>query len=132
MKKTIIVAAIAFCLAISTSNANSETNYENTDTIVLVSKVSPFCLAIAKGDFDTVKKLVELGTDVNKKSNGMTPVMYAAKFNRVDIMKLLINSGAKLQAKSDRGLTAKDYAVISNAKDAIIVIENSLKKNTRI
>ncbi len=132
MKKTIIVTAIAFCLAISTSNANSETNYENTDTIVLVSKVSPFCLAIAKGDFDTVKKLVELGTDVNKKSNGMTPVMYAAKFNRVDIMKLLINSGAKLQAKSDRGLTAKDYAVISNAKDAIIVIENSLKKNTRI
>lgn len=134
MKKTIIITAIAFCLAITTSNANSEINYENSakTTIELTSKVSPFCLAIAKGDFDTVKKLVELGTDVNKKSHGMTPAMYAARYNRVEILKLLISKGAKLKVKTDKGLTAKDFAEISNATEVVLVIENTLEKNTRI
>ncbi len=132
MKKTIIVTAIAFCLAFSTTNANSETNYENNTATVLVSNVSPFCLAIAKGDFNTVQKLIELGTDVNKKSNGMTPAMYAARYNRVDILKLLIIKGAKLKVKTDKGLTAKDFAVISNASEVVFVIENVLNKNTQI
>ena len=131
MKKTIIVTAIAFCLAFTTSNANSEINYEN-ETTAVKSNVSPFCLAIAKGDFDTVRKLVELGSDVNEKSDGMTPAMYAARYNRVDILKLLISKGAKLKVKSDRGLTAKDFAVISNATEVVSLIENALAKNTQI
>ncbi|HMC00968.1 MAG TPA: ankyrin repeat domain-containing protein, partial [Flavobacteriaceae bacterium] len=70
----------------------------------------------------------DLGTDINDKSNGMTPAMYAAKFNRVEILELLIENGANLKARSDQGWTAKKYAELSNAKEAKTVIENALTK----
>ena len=101
MKKTFIISALALCFSIVTVNAKTfdtaVTNYETTAYF----KVSPFCVSIAKGDIDTVKKLINLGADINERSNGMTPVMYAAKFNRADILELLISKGAKLKAKSD-------------------------------
>ncbi len=133
MKKTIIITVTAFFLAITTSNAISETIYENeiNATHMLVSKVSPFCMAIVKGDLETVKKMIELGADVNKKSIGMTPAMYAAKYNKVEILKLLISRGANLKARSDVGYTAKKYAEISNAVDAKMVIENTLNKSAK-
>ena len=88
-------------------------------------------MSIAKGDFETVVKLINLGTDVNQKSNGMTPAMYAAKFNRCEILKLLINNGAQLKVKSDKGMTAKKYAELSNAKEAKAIIENALKASKK-
>ena len=128
MKKTIIISAIALCFSIATVNAKSVISNDNTTTVVTAVKVSAFCISIAKGDFDTVKKLISLGEDVNQKSNGMTPAMYAAKFNRTEILELLIKHGAKLKTKSDKGLTALKYAEQSNAKDAKSVIENTLTK----
>ncbi len=128
MKKTIIISAIALCFSVVTVNA--KTSVENVKDYSVESvykfKVSPFCVSIAKGDIETVKKLINLGADVNRKSNGMTPAMYAAKYNRVDILKLLISKGAKLKVKSDKGMTAKKYAKQSNAKEALLVIEEAL------
>ena len=31
-----------------------------------------------QGDFDTVKRMIELGEDVNQKSLGMSPAIFAA------------------------------------------------------
>ena len=132
MKKTFIISAIALCLTMTTANANSEINYENNTSIESVKKLSPFCMAILKGDFDTVKKLVDLGADVNQKSIGMTPAMYAAKYNRVEILKFLISRGANLKLKSDVGYTAKRYAELSNATDAMLHIEEVLEKKTKV
>ena len=128
MKKTFIISVIALCFTFSITNASSGINYENNESIESITKLSPFCMAIVKGDFDTVKKLVDLGANVNQKSIGMTPVMYAAKFNRVKIMKLLISHGAKLKTKSDVGYNARKYAEISNAADAILIIDKTLEK----
>jgi len=129
MKKTIIISAMAACLSIVNVNAEPLTTKDyNTFTTVSVVKVNAFCASIAKGDFETVKKLVDLGTDVNVKSNGMTPAMYAAKYNRVEILELLIANGANLKVKSDKGWTAKKYADLSNAKEAKSVIANTLTK----
>jgi len=129
MKKTIIISAMAACLSIVNVNAEPLTTKDyNTFTTVSVVKVNAFCASIAKGDFETVKKLVDLGTDVNVKSNGMTPAMYAAKYNRVEILELLIAKGANLKVKSDKGWTAKKYADLSNAKEAKSVIVNTLTK----
>ena len=127
MKKTIIISAIALCFSFVT-NAKTIIQNGNSNPVESVFKVSPLCLSIAKGDFDTVKKLVDLGADVNAKSNGMTPAMYAARYNQVDILKYLIDHGAKLKTKSKNGLTAIEYAEISKANAAISVIENALKK----
>lgn len=130
MKKTIIVSALALCFVV-TVNANPISKTIEKQTVESVLKVNPFCVSIAKGDIETVIKLINLGANVNQKSNGMTPAMYAAKFNRCDILKLLIRNGAKLKVKSDKGFTAKKYAELSNAKEAVVIIEEALKASKR-
>lgn len=125
MKKTIIISAIALGFAFNTSNAN--TILKTVPSAILVKtkiSVSPFCLAIVRGEVETVKKLIELGVDVNEKSKGMTPMMYAAKYNRTDILKLLVKNGAELKKRSEKGLTAMDYAKQSNAQEALIYLKN--------
>lgn len=128
MKKTLIISALALCFSIVTLHANnlnqiSSQNYQSSFKV----KVNPFCVSIAKGDFQTVKKLLELGTDVNQKSEGMTPAMYAAKYNRIDILNLLIINGANLKIKSDKGFTALKYAELHKADEAKAVLEEALK-----
>ena len=129
MKKTILITAIA--LVFSAGNINASEVPENSDNYKvekIISNVNAFCISIAKGDTETVQKLISLGEDVNKKSNGMTPLMYAARFNRVDILKMLIANGADLKSKSKKGLTALKYAKLSSAKDAVIALELALTK----
>jgi len=126
MKKTAIIIAIAFGFSITSLNASNEVSQTNDLEVITKIKVSPFCMAIVKGDIETVKKLIELGTDVNEKSNGMTPAMYAAKFNRVEILKVLVNNGAKLKLKSSKGMTVAKLAKLSNAVDVTDYI-NGLK-----
>lgn len=128
MKKTIIISALALCFAVVNVNATPISKEVKEHKVEAVLKVNPFCVSIAKGDIETVKKLIDLGTDVNQKSNGMTPAMYAAKFNRCEILKLLISKGAKLKVKSDKGMTAKKYAELSNAKEAEAIIVEALKR----
>jgi len=125
MKKSVVIVAIAMAFSVSTLNAKNVIS--NTSTYEVVSKkssVSPFCLAIVKGDIETVQKLIDLGTNVNKTSKGLTPAMYAARYNRLDILKLLVENGAKLNVKSDRGMTAEKYAEASNAKDTLSYIRS--------
>jgi ankyrin repeat protein len=128
MKKSAVIIAIALGFSFTTLHAaNDIVTNDNvtTSTYETVTKrvVDPFCISIVKGDIDTVKKLIELGQDVNKKSNGLTPAMYAAKYNRLDILKLLVDKGAKLNVKSAKGMTAQKYAELSNAKDALAYIK---------
>lgn len=123
MKKSVIIFAVALGFSVSTINAtNQVVSSVNTTSVTSKFTVNPFCVSIAKGDMTTVKTLIELGEDVNKRSNGMTPLMYAAKFNRVEILKLLIENGADLDRKSAKGLTAVKYAKLSNAEAVLKTI----------
>ena len=79
---------------------------------------TPLATAIAKGDVETVKKFIEYGADVNEKSNGMTPLMIAARYNQVEIIKVLLDKGANLKLTDDKGLSALRYAELSNATQA--------------
>lgn len=129
MKKSIIISAMALCVSFGTfANTSIKTFNDNSVTSVREFKVNPFCVSIAKGDFETVKKLVELGAEINQKSEGMTPAMYAAKYNRTDILQLLIDNGANLKLKSDKGYTALKYAELHKAHDAKAIIEEALKR----
>ena len=128
MKKTIIISAMALCFTFVTAYAKTSKQQVAHYSVESVFKVSPFCVSIAKGDIETVIKLIELGADVNQKSNGMTPVMYAAKFNRTEILKLLISKDAKLKLKSDKGKTALDYAELHGATDAEAILKEALNK----
>ncbi|HDZ13329.1 hypothetical protein LCGC14_0822770 [marine sediment metagenome] len=129
MRKTVVTAAAVCLLAVSGLSAMDITNdmkvpslhwgIENVD-------ISSFCKAIVKGDFETVKSLIELGEDVNQKTLGMTPAMFAARYNRVDILELLIEHGANLKMRSDCGFSVKKYAELSNATDALLILDTTV------
>ena len=56
------------------------------------------------GDIEAVKQHLAAGTDVNAKKQGglgETPLHYAAKERRTEIVKLLINKGANVNAIGD-------------------------------
>lgn len=120
MRKTVLIIAVAMGFTAPVTFATNRTFTSNHSfEVSITSEVSSFCLAIVKGDIETVSKLIELGTSVNEVSLGLTPAMYAAKFNKVEILELLVKHGADLNKRSDKGFTAKRYAQLSNANEAL-------------
>ena len=75
-------------------------------------------LAAAIGDIDTMKKLLELGADINVASNEMklpsmtfpykeTALHYAARTGQISAYNFLIRQGANQKLKNTDGKTAK-------------------------
>ncbi len=130
MKKTILTVAAAFMLVVTGAFATEPQTSVKEELIVtaIPDELSTFCKAILKGDVDTVKKLIELGEDVNKKSMGMAPIHFAARYNKAEILGLLIENGADVKKRCDKGYTAKKYAELSNATDALEVLKTAMKK----
>jgi len=128
--KKLIVPMFASLFAFSTINATSVNNSVKSTTTELTSfssSVNAFCKLIQIGNYKAVASLIKAGENVNKKSNGLTPLMFAARHNKAKIAKLLIDNGAKLETKSDRGkMTALDIAKRSKAIDAIKIIKEAL------
>ncbi|RKS03322.1 ankyrin repeat domain-containing protein [Flavobacterium sp. 102] len=124
MKKTIIFAGLAL---VAFTNVALATNVSKTHypTVVTMYEVTPLCNAIVKGDLAIVKKFIEYGSDVNESMNGTTPLMLAARYNKVEIIKLLLENGAKLDTKDERGYTALKYAEFSNANEAIALLKQA-------
>jgi len=119
MRKTVFIIAVAMGLTAPSFYATNSTLTSTHSFEVITSGISSFCMAIVKGDLETVERLIELGSDVNQVSLGLTPAMYAAKYNKVEILKLLVKNGADLKRRSDKGFTAKRYAQLSNAQEAL-------------
>ena len=130
MKKTIFTVAAVCMLALSGISVNELKAMETEATIEMVSPddLSAFCKAVMQGDVDTVKKFIELGEDVNQKSLGKAPIHYAARYNKADVLQVLINNGANIKKRCDGGMTAMQYAKLSNATEAQGVLETAMKK----
>ena len=130
MRKRILTVATAFLLVVTgvyaENKANSNAAVTTTDLAEDIG-INSFCKAIMQGDVETVKKFIELGEDVNQKSLGMTPAIFAARYNKAEILQLLVENGADLKIRCDKGYTAKKHAELSGAKDALAVIENAMK-----
>jgi len=125
MKKSAVVIALALGFSISNLNASNEILSSNPAVETLKSvEVSPLCKAVATGNLTEVNKLIKAGADVSAKSNGMMPIHYAAKYNRVEIIKALITAGSEIHKPCDHGYTALRHAKKANAIDA----ENFLKR----
>ena len=58
-------------------------------------------------DLENIQTILDSGlVDLNAKGyNGWTPLHYAARWNHLEIAKLLISSGADLEAKDNGGIT---------------------------
>jgi ankyrin repeat protein len=129
MRKSIIFLGMALMSFVNVALAANIKNSTIPKTISAVTyEVTPLCMAICKGDFEIVKKFIEYGANINESSNGMTPLMYAARYNKVEILTLLVEKGADLKAKDERGNTALKYAEMSNATAAASYLKEALKK----
>lgn len=129
MKKIILSLVVLF--TVSSAFAKVEENPNSTPKLstIAVSNVSAFCKLIQMGDYEAVKALVKSGENVNKKSNGLTPLMFAARHNKAKIAQLLIDNGARLNARATKsGLTALDLAKKSKAMDSYKVIKSAIEK----
>ncbi|MCV9934426.1 ankyrin repeat domain-containing protein [Flavobacterium sp. LS1R47] len=132
MKKSIVFLGVAFMALTHVVQASSRsTSFKLLNTekhIVQGYDRSPLNVAISRGDIETVKKFIEYGANVNKVLNGMSPLMAAARYNQVEIMKFLVSKGAELEAENEKGYTALKYAEVSKAKEAIAFLKTILKK----
>ena len=132
MKKTFFVMALLVGATITSLQATEGAKEIETASLYgvktnPVKKINSFCMAIVKGDLDTVKKMIQFGESVNKTSNGKTPLMYAARYNRVEIIQLLLKNGAEVETKDKLGHKAVDYAKISKAFAAEEILEKVAK-----
>ena len=130
MKKSVVVLALALGFSISNLNATNKNLTSNLNEVIEKPvEVSPLCKAVATGNIEEVNKLIKAGADVNEKSNGMMPIHYAAKFNRVEIIKVLITAGSKIHKPCDLGYTALRHAQKSKAVDAEQFLKRFKDKN---
>lgn len=131
MKNLFLTAA--FLVSIISVNGNTiekipSNNIVNATIYVAPSNISALCVMVQKGNIEGVKALLENGANVNLKSKGLTPLMFAARYNKAAIAELLIQKGAKLNLKDAKGRTALEHAKLSKATDSYAVIEKALAK----
>jgi ankyrin repeat protein len=72
---------------------------------------------------ETVRALTVAGADPNLKSgaqSGWTPLIWAAELGETEMVKILLASGARVDAMNDEGLTALNFA--ANAEVARLLI----------
>ncbi|WP_291115227.1 ankyrin repeat domain-containing protein [Flavobacterium sp. UBA6135] len=127
MKKTISIlglALLAFSNVTLASNVSDFNRSEAEKFVYAKYYATPLCIAISKGELDVVKKMVSYGADVNEKTNGMTPLMYAARYNQTEIMEFLMEKGADVKAKCKNGFTALKHAELSNATEAVQLLKS--------
>lgn len=88
----------------------------------------PIVVASKLGDLETVQELVRKGADIDVRGHKkMTALMYAAKYNHIDIGLLLVKKKANLILKDKSGYTAYDIAMKAGHSDfANRVIRNHL------
>ena len=125
MRKTMLLAVIGvLCMTpgFSSENALDREFVSDAMTKTTPTKINSFCKAIVQGDIETVKRLIALGEDVNQKSLGKTPVIFAARYNKAEILSILLEHGADLSIRCDSGYTPKKHAELSNAHEALAVI----------
>jgi len=68
---------------------------------------------------DVVELLIARGADVNAKGGATTPLISAARFDRVATMEILIAKGADLNAKDTKGWTALHWAACYSGRNAV-------------
>ncbi|MFQ6602108.1 ankyrin repeat domain-containing protein [Flavobacterium sp. C3NV] len=123
MKNSIIYLGVALVAFANVSMASNQTSFVQPQVEIVNSFSTPLNVAVGKGDLEFVKKLIEYGADVNEISEDLSPLMIAARYNKVDILRVLLANGANVSAKNEKGFTALKYAQLSNATEAIAILK---------
>ncbi|MHC0443029.1 MULTISPECIES: ankyrin repeat domain-containing protein [Flavobacterium] len=125
MKKSVIILGVALVAFANVSMAANHTSLVGNPKIEVSRNFSaPLHVAVSKGDLEVVKKFIAYGANVNEQSEDMTPLMIAARYNKVEILKVLLENGARPEDKNEQGFTALKYAQLSNATEAIAILKD--------
>lgn len=82
-----------------------------------VKDESPLMLASLRGQLDLARKLIERGADVNKP--GWAPLHYAATNGHLEVMDLLLENHAYIDAESPNGTTPLMMAALYGTTPAV-------------
>lgn len=124
MKKSVIILGVALLSLGNVAMASNGTSALKNKVERTKNFGTPLTVAISKGDLDTVKKFIEYGADVNQMSEDLSPLMTAARYNKVEIIKVLLANGARANEKNEKGFTALKYAELSNATEAVAILKD--------
>lgn len=125
MKKSIIILGVALVAFTNVSMASNHLPvHTEKNSLIKTYDATPLNVAISKGDVEIVVKFIEYGADVNEQSDDMSPLMVAARYNKVEIIKILLANGARPNTKNEKGFTALKYAQLSNATEAIAILKD--------
>lgn len=124
MKKSAIYLGLAVVAFGNVSMASNHKLPVKNQVEISTYFASPLNVAVSKGDIEIVKKFIEYGADVNQMSDDMTPLMTAARYNKVEIIKFLLANGAVPTIKNEKNYTALKYAQLSNANEAIAILKD--------
>src|SRR5262245_30299076 len=86
---------------------------------------SPLAVAAIGGDVESVRQELARGADPNSfADHGFTPLMWAARFGQVEAMRVLVDSGASLDAtdRGPNGWTAIMHAVHKGQTKAALAL----------
>ena len=95
----------------------------------------PILTCARSGRVAAVRALLARGADIDAVDawRGQTSLMWAAAENHVPIMRLLLETGAAVDASSTGGFTALMFAVRQDARDALrLLLEAGAEANARI
>jgi ankyrin repeat protein len=130
MKTTFAGVAVIALLSVSPLHATDREGAVLSEPARIensIREISPFCKAILNGDLQTVEKMIALGENVNRKSLGRTPLIYAARYNQAEIAQTLLEHGADPNIRCDKGYSAIQYAERSKADEVLTVLKNAMK-----
>lgn len=126
MKKSVIILGIA--LAVMSTNVSNASNNKLVVKDLIDSpdyEVSSLHYAVCAGDIESVKKLIAYGANLNKVIRDMSPLMLAARFNKFEIVEILLASGANPRIENEKGLRAIHYAEYAKATESIAMLKNA-------
>jgi len=96
---------------------------------------SDFLQAVKQGQTDKIAQFLKLGVDVNKRENsglGLTPLMIAVNEKYKELIRILINYKADVNARDTAGRTVLMWAILVNNEDIIdLLIEAGANVNMK-
>ena len=125
MKKSVIILGIAIAMSTHVSKASNIKQLVKDPIDFPADEVSSLHYAVCEGDIEKVKKLIEYGTNVNKLVRDMSPLMLAARFNKIEIIKVLLANGANPRIENEKGLRAINFAEYAKATESIAILKNT-------
>ncbi len=82
-----------------------------------------FAIKYKREDIIKLCKKSGISLTTSTRKSGLTPLMLAASFNDIELMKFLIKEGADVNTKDKFGMSALDYAKKMGQKKAVEFLE---------